>query len=76
MPCAEITFRTECAADAIAAMRQAYPEMLIGAGSVVTNDQGDQAIEAGVDNYTGGANGDAFVLKINSDFLSREGPRI
>ncbi|UTT87189.1 bifunctional 4-hydroxy-2-oxoglutarate aldolase/2-dehydro-3-deoxy-phosphogluconate aldolase (plasmid) [Vibrio pelagius] len=49
MPCAEITFRTECAADAIAAMRQAYPEMLIGAGTVLTNDQVDQAIEAGVD---------------------------
>ncbi|WP_046209559.1 MULTISPECIES: bifunctional 4-hydroxy-2-oxoglutarate aldolase/2-dehydro-3-deoxy-phosphogluconate aldolase [Vibrio] len=49
MPCAEITFRTECAADAIAAMRQAYPEMLIGAGTVLTNEQVDQAIEAGVD---------------------------
>ncbi|WP_112479387.1 bifunctional 4-hydroxy-2-oxoglutarate aldolase/2-dehydro-3-deoxy-phosphogluconate aldolase [Vibrio variabilis] len=49
MPCAEITFRTECAADAISAMRQAYPEMLIGAGTVLTNEQVDQAIEAGVD---------------------------
>ncbi|MCR9506282.1 bifunctional 4-hydroxy-2-oxoglutarate aldolase/2-dehydro-3-deoxy-phosphogluconate aldolase [Vibrio alginolyticus] len=49
MPCAEITFRTECAADAIAAMRQAYPKMLIGAGTVLTNEQVDQAIEAGVD---------------------------
>ncbi|EGQ9112699.1 bifunctional 4-hydroxy-2-oxoglutarate aldolase/2-dehydro-3-deoxy-phosphogluconate aldolase [Vibrio alginolyticus] len=49
MPCAEITFRTNCAADAIAAMRQAYPEMLIGAGTVLTNEQVDQAIEAGVD---------------------------
>ncbi|MEZ8993929.1 bifunctional 4-hydroxy-2-oxoglutarate aldolase/2-dehydro-3-deoxy-phosphogluconate aldolase [Vibrio sp. 10N.222.54.A1] len=49
MPCAEITFRTECAADAIAAMRQAYPDMLIGAGTVLTNEQVDQAIEAGVD---------------------------
>ena len=49
MPCAEITFRTNCAADAIAAMRQAYPKMLIGAGTVLTNEQVDQAIEAGVD---------------------------
>ncbi|MEZ9043052.1 MULTISPECIES: bifunctional 4-hydroxy-2-oxoglutarate aldolase/2-dehydro-3-deoxy-phosphogluconate aldolase [unclassified Vibrio] len=49
MSCAEITFRTECAADAIAVMRQAYPEMLIGAGTVLTNEQVDQAIEAGVD---------------------------
>ncbi|NLS13762.1 bifunctional 4-hydroxy-2-oxoglutarate aldolase/2-dehydro-3-deoxy-phosphogluconate aldolase [Vibrio sp. SM6] len=49
MPCAEITFRTECAAEAIAAMRAEFPEMLIGAGTVLTNAQVDQAIEAGVD---------------------------
>ncbi|MBY6195702.1 bifunctional 4-hydroxy-2-oxoglutarate aldolase/2-dehydro-3-deoxy-phosphogluconate aldolase [Vibrio hangzhouensis] len=49
MPCAEITFRTECAADAIAAMRKEFPDMLIGAGTVLTNKQVDQAIEAGVD---------------------------
>lgn len=34
LPCAEITFRTECAAQAMAAMRAAFPEMLIGAGTV------------------------------------------
>ncbi|MFN1513412.1 bifunctional 4-hydroxy-2-oxoglutarate aldolase/2-dehydro-3-deoxy-phosphogluconate aldolase [Vibrio owensii] len=49
MPCAEITFRTECAAEAIRAMRAEFPEMLIGAGTILTNDQVDQAIEAGVD---------------------------
>ena len=49
MPCAEITFRTDCAAEAIAAMRDALPDMLIGAGTVLTNEQVDQAIEAGVD---------------------------
>ncbi|EGQ9235456.1 bifunctional 4-hydroxy-2-oxoglutarate aldolase/2-dehydro-3-deoxy-phosphogluconate aldolase [Vibrio alginolyticus] len=49
MPCAEITFRTECAADAIRAMRAEFPEMLIGAGTILTNEQVDQAIEAGVD---------------------------
>lgn len=49
MPCAEITFRTKCAADAIAAMRKEFPDMLIGAGTVLTNKQVDQAIEAGVD---------------------------
>lgn len=49
MPCAEITFRTECAVDAIAVMRAAFPDMLIGAGTVLTNKQVDQAIEAGVD---------------------------
>jgi 2-dehydro-3-deoxyphosphogluconate aldolase/(4S)-4-hydroxy-2-oxoglutarate aldolase len=49
MPCAEITFRTECAAEAIALMRKEFPEMLIGAGTILTNAQVDQAIEAGVD---------------------------
>lgn len=49
MPCAEITFRTECAAEAIALMRKEFPEMLIGAGTILTNKQVDEAAEAGVD---------------------------
>lgn len=49
MPCAEITFRTECAPEAIRIMRAKYPEMLIGAGTILTNEQVDQAIDAGVD---------------------------
>ena len=49
MPCAEITFRTECASKAIRAMRDEFPEMLIGAGTILTNAQVDEAIEAGVD---------------------------
>lgn len=49
LPCAEVTFRTEAAAESIRLMRAAYPEMLIGAGTVLTTTQVDQAIEAGVD---------------------------
>ncbi|WP_299695429.1 bifunctional 4-hydroxy-2-oxoglutarate aldolase/2-dehydro-3-deoxy-phosphogluconate aldolase [uncultured Vibrio sp.] len=49
MPCAEITFRTEQAFDAIKAMREAFPEMLIGSGTVLTKEQVDLSIEAGVD---------------------------
>ncbi|MGD8170307.1 bifunctional 4-hydroxy-2-oxoglutarate aldolase/2-dehydro-3-deoxy-phosphogluconate aldolase [Vibrio sp. TRT 21S02] len=49
LPCAEITFRTECAAEAIAIMRREFPDMVIGAGTVLTNEQVDQAVEAGVD---------------------------
>ncbi|UPW20387.1 bifunctional 4-hydroxy-2-oxoglutarate aldolase/2-dehydro-3-deoxy-phosphogluconate aldolase [Agarivorans sp. TSD2052] len=49
LPCAEITFRTPAAAQAIANMREAYPDMLIGAGTVLTSEQVDQAIDAGVD---------------------------
>ncbi|MDE1324917.1 bifunctional 4-hydroxy-2-oxoglutarate aldolase/2-dehydro-3-deoxy-phosphogluconate aldolase [Vibrio aestuarianus] len=49
LPCAEITFRTEQAALAMKNMREAYPQMLIGAGTVLTTEQVDQAIDAGVD---------------------------
>ena len=36
LPAAEVTFRTACAAEAISAMTKACPEMLIGAGTVLT----------------------------------------
>ncbi|WP_022941551.1 bifunctional 4-hydroxy-2-oxoglutarate aldolase/2-dehydro-3-deoxy-phosphogluconate aldolase [Psychromonas hadalis] len=49
LPCAEITFRTEQAALAMKLMRDAYPEMLIGAGTVLNAGQVNEAIEAGVD---------------------------
>lgn len=49
LPCAEVTFRTEQAAQAMKNMREAFPEMLIGAGTVLTTAQVDQAIDAGVD---------------------------
>lgn len=49
LPCAEVTFRTEQAVQPIKNMRESYPEMLIGAGTVLTSEQVDQAIEAGVD---------------------------
>ena len=40
---AEVTFRTEAAADAIKAMSDAYPDMLVGAGTVLTPAQADKA---------------------------------
>ncbi|MEY0558547.1 bifunctional 4-hydroxy-2-oxoglutarate aldolase/2-dehydro-3-deoxy-phosphogluconate aldolase [Providencia sp. 1701011] len=49
LPCAEVTFRTPAAVQAIKNMRAAYPELLIAAGTVLTTEQVDQAIEAGVD---------------------------
>ena len=49
LPCAEVTFRTEDAADAIRLMKNAYPEMLIGAGTVLTIAQVDDAIAAGAE---------------------------
>lgn len=47
LPAAEVTFRTACAAEAISAMAKAYPDMLIGAGTVLTPEQADRAIAAG-----------------------------
>ncbi len=47
LPCAEVTFRTECAAEAIKIMSTEYPEMLVGAGTVLTTKQVDEAVEAG-----------------------------
>ena len=45
--CAEITFRTACAKEAIARITKEMPDMLVGAGTVLTPEQADEAIEAG-----------------------------
>lgn len=45
--CAEITFRTACAAEAIAYAVENYPEMNIGAGTVINAAQCEQALAAG-----------------------------
>ena len=47
LPVAEITFRTDCAAEAIAAITREVPEMLVGAGTVLTAEQADRAVAAG-----------------------------
>ena len=47
LPCAEVTFRTAAAADAIRAIADAVPDMLLGAGTVLTPAQVDQALAAG-----------------------------
>ncbi len=47
LPAAEITFRTACAAEAIKNITETYPEMLVGAGTVLTTEQVDAAIAAG-----------------------------
>ena len=47
LPAAEVTFRTACAAECIAAMREAEPGMLVGAGTVLNETQADEAIRAG-----------------------------
>ena len=45
--CAEITFRTSCAAQAIEYACKNYPDMSIGAGTVINAEQCEAALEAG-----------------------------
>lgn len=47
LPVAEITFRTSCAAEAISAITKEFPDMLVGAGTVLTPEQADAAVKAG-----------------------------
>ena len=47
IPLAEITFRAEGASSSIAAVRKNIPDMLVGAGTVLTIEQADQALNAG-----------------------------
>ena len=47
LPAAEVTFRTAAAADAIAAMTAADPELLVGAGTVLNIEQCQRALKAG-----------------------------
>ncbi len=48
LPAAEVTFRTAAAEEAIKRIVAEVPEMLVGAGTVLTKDQADRAIAAGV----------------------------
>ncbi|EIV1851806.1 bifunctional 4-hydroxy-2-oxoglutarate aldolase/2-dehydro-3-deoxy-phosphogluconate aldolase [Vibrio vulnificus] len=47
LPAAEITFRSEAAVEAIRLLREAQPDMLIGAGTVLNREQAIAAKEAG-----------------------------
>lgn len=47
LPCAEVTFRTDAAEESIRIMTEEYPDMFVGAGTVLTTDQVDRAVNAG-----------------------------
>lgn len=47
LPCAEVTFRTDAAAGAIKAMKEHFPQMCVGAGTVLNAQQVDAAVDAG-----------------------------
>ena len=47
LPCAEVTFRTSAAEESIRIMSREFPNMLVGAGTVLTKEQADRAMNAG-----------------------------
>lgn len=47
LPCAEVTFRTAAAAESIKLMTQKFPQMIVGAGTVLTVEQAQKAIDSG-----------------------------
>lgn len=47
MKCAEVTFRTDAAVETIRVISQNYPELLVGAGTVMSKEQVDAAVAAG-----------------------------
>ena len=49
IPAAEVTFRTDAAAEVIRRMKKARPEMFVGAGTVLTAEQADRAKAAGAE---------------------------
>ena len=49
LPCAEVTFRTEAAEESIRIMAEQFPQMLVGAGTVLKTEQVDRAVAAGAE---------------------------
>ncbi len=47
LPCAEVTFRTDAAEEAIRRITKAFPEMLVGAGTVINPELAEKAVNAG-----------------------------
>lgn len=47
LPVAEVTFRTEAAEESIRIMKRQFPQMLVGAGTVVNIEQAKRAFDAG-----------------------------
>jgi 2-dehydro-3-deoxyphosphogluconate aldolase/(4S)-4-hydroxy-2-oxoglutarate aldolase len=47
LPVAEITFRTEAAEESIRIIAREFPDMLVGAGTVINQEQAKRAVDAG-----------------------------
>ena len=49
LPVAEVTFRTDAAEESIRVIKQTFPQMLVGAGTVLTTEQAQRAVDAGAE---------------------------
>lgn len=68
--CAEVTFRTEAAEEAIRILTDNYPEMLVGAGTVLTIEQVKRAVNAGAKFIVSpGINPKVVEYCVNNDIL-------
>lgn len=68
--CAEVTFRTEAAEEAIRILSESYPNMLVGAGTVLTIEQVNRAVKAGAKFIVSpGINPKVVEYCVNNDIL-------
>ena len=47
LPVAEVTFRTDAAEESIRTIKKEFPDMLVGAGTVINTEQAKRALDAG-----------------------------
>jgi 2-dehydro-3-deoxyphosphogluconate aldolase / (4S)-4-hydroxy-2-oxoglutarate aldolase len=74
IPVAEITFRTEQAEEAIAIISREVPDMLVGAGTILTVEQADRAVRAGAKFIVSpGFNPEVVEYCVNHDILITPG---
>ncbi len=70
LPAIEVTFRTDIAAGAIHLIKQMFPKMLVGAGTLLSIDQVEQAIKVGADFFVApGFNADLITQAWEYDLM-------
>ena len=70
LACAEVTFRTDAAEESIRIMSEKFPEMLVGAGTVLTTEQADRAVKAGA-KFTSGVRSIPTSLILRAEMTMR-----
>ena len=70
LPAAEVTFRTACAEECIRKIHEEMPEMLLGAGTVLTTEQADRAMAAGA--RQGEPRDDEDIRRLGIDHLLKQ----